>query len=259
MALNYILGGAQLLMGGAQSIFGHNAQQAAYDRAKSQARRQNMLQRQQLSANYVSNIQDIMSQQQYIADAFAARVQQGHQQIQFNNQYASDVYRLRQQKLNDTFAQAAFSDQARAVQQAKAIGVAAAAGRTGRTAARFDTANLAQLGRNRRIQAKRMTGEVDTFNLQSEIDNRRFAHQNYLVGQTAAVLPRFGRIPNTPTMPMMQDVGPRPSSMGLYMGLAQAGLGAFNTFQQFSPQGPKLDNSGGDSSGWGGIPYALPS
>jgi len=240
MALNYILGGAQLLMGGAQSIFGHSARQAAYNRAKSQARRQNMLQRQQLSANYVSNIQGIMDQQQMIADAFAARVQQGHQQIKFNNEYAADVYRLRQQKLNDTFASAAFSDQARAVQQAQATGIAAAAGRTGRTAARFDVANLAQLGRNRAIQAKQLTGAVDTFNMQSKIDNRRFAHQNYLVGQTAAVLPRFGRIPNMPTMPMMQSVGPAPSSMGLIMGLGQAGMNAFNTFQQFSPQGPQL-------------------
>lgn len=248
MALNWILGGAQLLMGGAQSIFGHNARQAAYSRAKSQARRQNDLARQQLSANYVSRVQDIMGEQQMIADAFAARVQRGHKQIQFNNEYAADVYRLRQRKLNDTFAAAAFADQARAVQAAKATGIAAAAGRTGRTAARFDVANLAQLGRNRAIQAREIMGAVDTFNMQSKMDNRKFAHQNYLVGQTAAVLPRFGRIPNMPTMPMMQDVGPAPSNMGLIMGLGQAGLSAFNTFQQFSPQGPRLNFDRGGSA-----------
>ena len=71
------------------------------------------------------------------------------------------------------------------------------------------------------------------------IDNKQFAHQKYSIGQRAAVLPRFGRIPSKPTMPQMQQIQ-NPGSMGLYMGLAQAGMSAASTFAQFSPKGPDL-------------------
>ena len=92
--------------------------------------------------------------------------------------------------------------------------------------------------------------------MQSEIDNRRFSHEKRSIGDRVAVLPRFGRIPTRPTDPMRQQIQ-NPGNMGLYMGLAQAGMSAASAFQQFSPQGPKLGFET-PAPQWGGIPYALP-
>ena len=63
-------------------------------------------------------------------------------------------------------------------------------------------------------------------------------------------------------MPQMQQVQ-NPGSMGLYMGLAQAGMSAVSTFAQFSPKGPDpqvwmrliLEPDNGDSL----MSFALPS
>ena len=236
MALNYILGGAQLAMGLGKSFLGHQQQQRSYRQSKSAARRQNMLQRSQLSSNYVERLQGLMADQQAIADQFGARVNKGMRDIAFIDDFAADTYRLRQDKLNRTFAAQAFADQASAVKLAQAQGTAAAAGQSGVTAGRRDfIAPLAQAGFNRAIQARQVTGIIDDFDMQSKMDNKRFSHQKRSIGDTVAVLPRFGRIPSMPTMPQMQQV-PNPGSMGLYMGLAQAGMSAFSTYKQFSPQ-----------------------
>ncbi len=257
MALNFILGGAQLAMGLGKSFMGHSQQQRQYRQAKSAARRQNNLQRAQLSSNYVESINSLMADQQAIADQFGARVNTGMRNIAFIDDFAADTYRLRQERLNRTFAAQAFADQASAVKLAQAQGTAAAAGQSGVTAGRRDfIAPLAQAGFNRAIQAREVTGIIDDFDMQSEMDNKRFSHQKRSIGDSVAVLPRFGRIPSMPTMPQMQQVQ-NPGSMGLYMGLAQAGMSAASTFAQFSPQGPKLDFQT-PSPQWGGIPYALP-
>ena len=250
MALNFIMAGAQLALGGAKAFMGHSQQQAQYRQAKSAAKRQNRLQRSQLTANYSERIKSLMADQQAIADAFGARVGKAKQDIKFLDQFAADKYMLRQEQLNRSFAQQAFADQASAVKLAQSQGVAAASGQTGVTAARRDfTAPLAAAGMNRAITARQVTGMIDDFDMQSEIDNKRFAHEKYSIGQRAAVLPRFGRVPGLPTMPQMQQVQ-NPGNMGLYMGLAQAGMSAIGTFAQFSPQGPKLDPKdieGGDA------------
>ena len=240
MALQFIMAGAQLALGAGKAFAGHQQQQAQYRQAKSAAQRQNMLQRSQLSSSYVERINSLMDQQQAIADAFGARVGKAKQDIKFLDQFAADKYTLRQEQLNRAFEQQAFADQASAVKLAQSQGVAAASGQTGVTASRRDfTAPLALAGINRAITARQVTGMIDDFDMQSEIDNKRFAHEKYSIGQRAAVLPRFGRIPSAPTMPQMQQVQ-NPGSMGLYMGLAQAGISAAGAFQQFSPQGPKL-------------------
>ena len=258
MALNYILGGAQLAMGLGQAFMGRSQQQAQYRQAKSAARRQNNLQRQQLTSNYLERIDSIMDQQQAIADAFGARVNKGLQDIKFLDEFAASRFMIRQEQLNRAFAAQALTDQASSIKLAQSQGVAAASGQSGVTAARRDFVSpLAAAGRNRRIQALQVTGLIDDFDMQSEIDNKQFAHQKYSIGQRAAVLPRFGRIPSVPTMPQMQQVQ-NPGSMGLYMGLAQAGMSAASTFAQFSPKGPKLDFET-PAPQWGGIPYALPS
>ena len=44
-----------------------------------------------------------------------------------------------------------------------------------------------------------MIGVVDAFDKQSEIDNKRFSHEKYKIGQRAAILPSLGRVPDLPT------------------------------------------------------------
>ena len=229
MALNFILAGAQLAMGAGKSYMGHQQQQAQYRQAKSAAKRQNNLQRSQLSSNYVERIDGIMDQQQAIADAFGARVNKGLQDIKFLDEFAASRFMIRQEQLNRAFAAQALTDQASSIKLAQSQGVAAASGQSGVTAARRDFVSpLAAAGRNRRIQALQVTGLIDDFDMQSEIDNKQFAHQKYSIGQRAAVLPRFGHVLSQPTMPQMQQVQ-NPGSMGLYMGLAQAGMSAVST------------------------------
>ena len=240
MALNFILAGAQLAMGGAKAFMGHSQQQEQYRQAKSAARRQNNLQRQQLTSNYLEKIDGLMDTQQAIADAFGAKVNKGLQDIKFLDEFAASRFTIRQEQLNRAFAAQALADQASSIKLAQSQGVAAASGQSGVTAARRDFVSpLAAAGRNRRIQALQVTGLIDDFDMQSEIDNKQFAHQKYSIGQRAAVLPRFGRVPSRPTMPQMQQIQ-NPGSMGLYMGLAQAGMSAASTFAQFSPKGPDL-------------------
>ena len=159
----------------------------------------------QLSSNYVERINSIMDQQQAIADAFGARVNKGLQDIKFLDEFAASRFMICQEQLNRAFAAQALTDQASSIKLAQNQGVAAASGQSGVTAARRDFVSpLAAAGRNRRIQALQVTGLIDDFDMQSEIDNKQFAHQKYSIGQRAAVLPRFGRIPSQPTMPQMQ-------------------------------------------------------
>ena len=267
MALNFIMAGAQLALGAGKAFAGHSQQQAQYRQAKSAAKRshnlaiaQNLERRGQLTTNYVNRLDRIMLEQQAIADQFGARVGKAKQDIKFIDEFAADKYMLRQEQLNRTFAQQAFADQASAVKLAQSQGVAAASGQTGVSASRRDfTAPLAAAGINRAITAQQVTGMIDDFDMQSEIDNKRFAHEKYSIGQRAAVLPRFGRLPDAPTMPMMptRQKVQNPGNMGLYMGLAQAGMSAASAFAQFSPQGPKLGFET-PAPQWGGIPYALP-
>ena len=240
MALNFIMMGAQAALGAGKAFAGHSQQQAQYRQAKSAARRQRNLLMVQNNTNYSERIKSLMANQQAIADQFGARVDKGLRDIKFLDTYANDVYRQRQERLNRTFAAAAFADQASAVKLAQSTGTAAAAGQSGVTASRRDfIAPLALAGINRAIQARQLTGVVDDFDMQSEIDNRRFSHEKRSIGDRVAVLPRFGRIPTRPADPVRQQIQ-NPGNMGLYMGLAQAGISAIGAFQQFSPQGPDL-------------------
>ena len=228
-----LLGGIQFGLGTVKSILGHNQEQKAYRAKKRQAKKQFNAKRMQLLANHRSAIAQVREDNQIAAEAYTARINQGHAQVGYNNQYAADVFALRQQKLNDAFAAQAFADQDQAVRLAQAQGQMAAAGRTGVTAGRFDIANIAQAGRNNAIAAREMTGRIAAFDKQSEIDNRKFAHQNYLVGQQTAIQPRFGRAPTMPMMPLRPDI-PNPGNAGLFMGIADAGMAGITTFAQLA-------------------------
>ena len=162
MALQFIMAGAQLALGAGKAFAGHNQQQRQYRQAKSAAKRQhqlakaqNMVQRQQLLSTYVNTIEDLMQDQQAIADQFGARANKAGRDIAFVDDFAADTYILRQERLNRAFEAQAFEDQAAAIKLAQSQGVAAASGQSGVSASRRDfIAPLAAAGRNRRIMAK---------------------------------------------------------------------------------------------------------
>ena len=171
-----------------------------------------------------------------------AKFQQGMADIQFTNQHAADTYYLRQQQLNQQFQQLAFEDQDRSIRFAKSQGVAAAKAQQGVTAGRFDVAAAAIKGRNEAIQAREVTGMIDSFDKQSEISNRINRHKLDNIGRRMAILPQLGRAPEVPTMPE------KPSGFGvgqgqMWMDIAGAVVDGATTALAMSPKNSGLDKS----------------
>jgi len=198
-ALAMVAGGLTAGKGITASIIGNNAKQKAYRKQKGAARRAADLANQQISRNYGLTIDNYLGNVQAVEQQWNALINQSLADSQFLDEYAGDVYVQRQQKLNNVFAQESFRQQDQMVRYMQSSGFAAASGRTGVTAGRGAVQNAAQLGRNQAIGARELIGTVDAFDKQSEIDNKRFAHEKYKIGQRAAILPSLGRVPDLPT------------------------------------------------------------
>ena len=198
-ALAMVAGGLTAGKGITASIIGNNAKQQAYRKQKGAARRAADLANQQISRNYGLTIENYLGNVQATEQQWNALINQSLADAAFLDEYAGDVYVQRQQKLNQVFAQEAFRQQDQMVRYMQSSGFAAASGRTGVTAGRGAVQNAAQLGRNQAIAARELIGTVDAFDKQSEIDNKRFSHEKYKIGQRAAILPSLGRVPDLPT------------------------------------------------------------
>ena len=196
-----IAGSLQAVMGTAKGIFGDSQRDKAAARAKSAAMKKYRAQKRSLYAGFYRDLDKYNANVQYTEQMWNAKFQQGMADIDFTNQHAAETYYLRQQQLNQQFQQLAFEDQDRAVRHAKSQGVAAAKAQTGVTAGRFDIANAAIKGRNEAIQAREVTGLIDSFDLQSKRDNRIAEHKLNNIGRSMSILPQLGRAPMVPTMP----------------------------------------------------------
>ena len=177
-ALAMVAGGLTAGKGITASIIGNNAKQQAYRKQKGAARRAADLANQQISRNYGLTIENYLGNVQATEQQWNALINQSLADAAFLDEYAGDVYVQRQQKLNNVFAQEAFRQQDQMVRYMQSSGFAAASGRTGVTAGRGAVQNAAQLGRNQAIAARELIGVVDAFDKQSEIDNKRFAHED---------------------------------------------------------------------------------
>ena len=248
-----LAGGLQAGMGGAKAIFGQMGRRAKADRDRKAAMKKYRAEKKSLYAGHQRAVDKFLGDVQYTEQLWNAKFQQGMADIQFTNQHAADTYYLRQHQLNQQFQQLAFEDQDRAVRFAKSQGVAAAKAQMGVTAGRFDVAAAAIKGRNEAIQAREVTGMIDSFDKQSEINNRVNAHKLDNIGRRMAILPQLGRAPDVPTMPE------KPSGFGvgqgqMWMEIAGAVVDGATTALSMSPKNPglKFDNVGGKGFG----PYA---
>ena len=201
MSLALLAGGAQAAFGIGKAIFGQSQRSAAAARAKKAAIKKHRATKRSLYAKHQRDLDRFKSDVQYTEQMWNAKFQQGMADIQFVNQHAADTYYLRQQQLNQQFQQLAFEDQDRAVRYAKSQGVAAAKAQMGATAGRFDVAAAAIKGRNEAIQAREVTGMIDSFDKQTEINYNVNRHKLSNIGRSMSILPQLGRAPSVPTMP----------------------------------------------------------
>lgn len=237
-----LAGGLQAGMGGAKAIFGQMGRRSKADRARKTAMKKYEAQKKSLYAGHQRAVDKFLGDVNYTEQLWNAKFQQGMADIQFTNQHAADTYYLRQQQLNQQFQQLAFEDQDRSIRFAKSQGVAAAKAQMGATAGRFDVAAAAIKGRNEAIQAREVTGMIDSFDKQSEINNRVNAHKLDNIGRRMAILPQLGRAPAVPTMPE------KPSGFGvgqgqMWMEITGAVVGGATTALAMSPKNPNLDKS----------------
>lgn len=237
-----LAGGLQAGMGGAKAIFGQIGRQAKADRDRKAAMKKYEAQKKSLYAGHARAIDKFLGDVKYTEQMWNAKFQQGMADIQFTNQHAADTYYLRQQQLNQQFQQLAFEDQDRSIRFAKSQGVAAAKAQQGVTAGRFDVAAAAIKGRNEAIQAREVTGMIDSFDKQSEISNRINRHKLDNIGRRMAILPQLGRAPEVPTMPE------KPSGFGvgqgqMWMDIAGAVVDGATTALAMSPKNSGLDSS----------------
>lgn len=240
--LALIAGGMKAAQGSAKAIFGQSQRQSKADRARKVAMKKYEAQKKSLYAGHQRAVDKFLGDVQYTEQLWNAKFQQGMADIQFTNQHAADTYYLRQQQLNQQFQQLAFEDQDRAVRFAKSQGVAAAKAQMGATAGRFDVAAAAIKGRNEAIQAREVTGMIDSFDKQSEINYRVNKHKLDNIGRRMAILPQLGRAPAVPTMPE------KPSGFGvgqgqMWMEITGAVVDGATTAMGMMPKNPGLDKS----------------
>ena len=242
MSLALLAGGAQAAFGIGKAIFGQSQRSSAAARAKKAAIKKHRATKRSLYAKHQRSLDKFKADVQYTEQMWNAKFQQGMADINFINQHAADTYYLRQQQLNQQFQQLAFEDQDRSIRFAKSQGVAAAKAQMGATAGRFDVAAAAIKGRNEAIQAREVTGMIDSFDKQSEINNRVNAHKLDNIGRRMAILPQLGRAPAVPTMPE------KPSGFGvgqgqMWMEITGAVVDGATTALAMSPKNPNLDKS----------------
>ena len=223
MSLTLGLMAAQGIYGAAKSIIGQNDKMAAYSRQRKAAQQQTNMRNFQLQSNFGRQIEQIRESNKIAGAAYSAKVAQGKEQLSYNAEWLRDTFLKEQLDLNNYKDQLSFKDQFDEIRLAQSSGRAAAAGQSGATAARLDSIGEVQLGLNRAIYRKQLTGRIDAFDMKNEMLEKKVAHDAYLIGQSAAVLPSFGKIPD---MPMMYDTPyvQKPSSTGMWMELGGIGL-----------------------------------
>ena len=155
-----------------------------------------------------------------------------------NNEAASRGYAAEQSRLNEQFMSAAFQKQDQLVGLLRSQGMLGEL--TGNSAAKMNQAMLAQFGRNNATIAANLSSARDA-TIERGIDiNRQLRSANQKAYSQVALAPVAGI---APPAPQLSNPG-----MGLAIGLAQAGIGAYS-----AAQGLKAPPAGGGSGGnWGG-------
>ena len=148
---------------------------------------------------------------------------------QENSMAGQRAYSGAQRKLNSIYQQASFKQQANLVNLLKGSASGAAAGRTGRSAARLDNQIVGQFGRNQAIAAENLMGAGFAYNRQVEGIQREVDSSNKQAYEKVALAPQAGIAPPPPVMT------PGPSGLGLAAGILDAGVSGVNTYNELSP------------------------
>ena len=142
-----------------------------------------------------------------------------------NSFAAQEGYARAQRQLNEQFKAAAFSEQGDMVKLLESTGVMAASGQTGRSAQRVDDSMMAAFGRNNSAKAASLASSKEGYQQQVEDIRRQQRDENESAFDQVA----FAPIPDmAPQKPQMEK---GPSGLGLAVGLAGAGLGAYAQHQ----------------------------
>lgn len=138
-----------------------------------------------------------------------------------NSFAAQEGYARAQRQLNEQFKAAAFSEQGDMIKLLESTGVMAASGQTGRSAQRIDDSMMAAFGRNNATKAASLASSKEGYQQQVEDIRRQQRDEN----ETAFDEVAFAPIPDmAPQKPQLEK---GPSGLGLAVGLAGAGLGAY--------------------------------
>jgi hypothetical protein len=148
---------------------------------------------------------------------------------QENSLAGSRAYAGAQRQLNTAYQQASLKQQANLVQLLKGTGKQAAAGRTGKSAARLDNDIVSQFGRNQAIAAESLMGANFAYKRQTDGIRREVDSSNKKAYEKVALNPQAGVAPPPPVMT------PGPSGLGLAAGLLGAGVSGFNTYNELTP------------------------
>ena len=138
-----------------------------------------------------------------------------------NSFAAQEGYARAQRQLNEQFKAAAFSEQGDMIKLLESTGQMAASGRTGRSAQRVDDSMVAAWGRNNATKAASLASSKEGYQQQVEDIRRQQRDENESAFDQVAFAPQPDMAPQKPQM----EKGP--SGLGLALGLAQTGLGAW--------------------------------
>lgn len=181
---------------------------------------------------------------------WGAKKNKYHNEINENDLAAQRGYSQAQVGLNNMFAQAAQRNEGALIKYLQSHGKMAAAGRTGRSAARISTLELGALERQAGRNLYMLTQSKEAYKANVEgIREKQMSHRNKLYSQVA-----FAPVPDlAPPPPVLENQSPG-------MGIAMAALGGITAFGKAGGKNPfkkggmfKPSGGGGDifSKAWG--------
>ena len=147
------------------------------------------------------------------------------EEIADNSFAAQQGYADAQLQLNEQFNQAAFAQEGDLIKLLEGQGEMAAAGRTGKSAGRVDTAMLAAFGRNNAQRTASLVSSKEGYRQSVEEIQRQTRDANETAFDNVAFAPQADMAPRAPKMKE------GPSGLNLALGLAGAGLSAYGTYK----------------------------
>lgn len=187
---------------------------------------------------------------------------EGYKRVQYeekineNSLAANRAYAGEQQRLNEIYQKAAFSNQDSLVKLLGAQGKNTAAGMTGKSAQRSNNMMMAALGRQQAQTAASLTSARQMVNTNNRNTRNQLISTNNDAWSEVAIAPQPGIAPPPPVM----QSGPSP--LGLISGIGSAVVGGISSFN--SLKAPDAGNIGkgsgnlfnGSSSDFGTTPWS---